>query len=278
MYPKFSESELLKSKLRTYVTDLPNDEEELENLFIHVAKGNLQSFSDKLRGARIALGYSQAAMSNQLQTRQATFSAWENGANIPRLSTLKRILELYNLDPGELIDVNPLQLINDSSVPILNRQHFLFKSFETFIYELDKTEYSKVVPVPISDQLSFAYSLEDDSMNGGEKAMPKGAIVLCSTKELRNLTTSQKEDVIKNRFALVSPAKQDPQLRFIKYEDGVLSLIPLNPKYKLYEFPDTEDCKKYLSDESACQFKGYETFAASVEVYGIAKRVLFDLE
>ena len=40
MYPKFSESELLKSKLRTYVTDLPNDEEELENLQKEINKSN----------------------------------------------------------------------------------------------------------------------------------------------------------------------------------------------------------------------------------------------
>lgn len=277
MYQKFSESDLLKSKLLTYVEELPLNEEEIESLFMHVAKGNVKAFSNKLKQARIDKGISQLAMASQLDTRQATFSGWENGLNIPRIATLKRILELYALDPGELLDPNPLSLKNDSNVPELDRQFFFFKSFDDFTHELQKVSSQRVVPVALSDKLSFAFKMEDESMNSGSKAIPKDALVLCSTFELRHLDFSQKEVIVNNKIALVSIAKQDPQLRLIKYENGILSVIPLNKDFKQYSFPDNEECKKqFIKDNSLCLFNGYETYAGAVEIYGIAKKVIFD--
>lgn len=275
---KFADSDVLKSKLRTYKDPLPENEDGLEALFSYVIKGNLKSFSEKLRNARNNKGISQISMSEYLDVRQSTFSSWERGTNQPRVNTIKMLCEYYDIDPSELIDINPLNVKNDSSVPLVEKSAFLWQKFEPFLDYLKKYEPKENIPIPLSDDLSFAYKVEDMSMFGGDKPLVKNSIVLFSTSELKDLDHHKKEVVCRNKICLVSICGEEPLIRLIKYDNGVLSLIAVNSIHgKSYSFPDSNDFISYLEHDSDCIYNGAKTQSVAVEFFGIAKKVIMNL-
>ena len=280
MYQKFSDSSLLISKLKTYSDELSEDESTIETLFLKIAKTNLKLLGKRLQEARKSKGYSQVGLTNILKVRQATFSDWENGKNLPRLDALKQLLELYDVDPGELIDVNPLKLVNDSFIHVVDDDLFRFKTFDTFLFDLKNLEDKKRIPVPASDQLSFAYKVHDSSMLSAVSSnisLFNNSLVLCSTHELSDTTFSQREIICKDKICIVSICHEEPMLRLIKYENGVLSLIALNGDYKSYGFPDGAEYEKFLEDSDNCIYHGQKTYSCSVEIFGIAKKMYVDL-
>lgn len=276
MSQNFSESSLLKSKLKTYTDKLPDTEQGLESLYAYVVRGNKKSFAEKLKKARTSKDISQVAMAKKLGVQTSTFSSWENAVNQPRISTIKQLTELYQIDAADLIDVNHFNLSNDSFVPLLNSSDFLFTDFENFCHNLE-SEHKEKVPVSLSEQLAFAYKVEDLAMFGGDKPVSVGSLILASTFELKDLQFNKKEILCKNKICIVSICHEEPMLRLIKYENCVLSLIALNGDYKSYCFPDSAEYEKFLKDSDNCIYHGQKTYSCSVEIFGIAKKMYVDL-
>ena len=275
-YKKFSESKVLMSKLKTYCEDLPEDEEQLEALFYKVARNNIKSFGDKLKQARLEYGGAQSGMANFLNVRQATFSDWENGKNLPRIHYLKELLAVYNIDPSDLIDVNPLKIVNDSFIPLVDSSLFLSKRYEDFEHDLERGTNFHKIPVSISENLSFALCMPDSSMFGGDKPIYDNSVLLCSTKGLKGKSSDELFLFCDNKICVVNICGEEPLIRLLKYDDNVLSLIALNEKWTSYSFPDEKEYLKNLDDVKCCIYKEHETYSNSVKIFGIVKKMYVD--
>ncbi|MBQ8023953.1 MAG: helix-turn-helix transcriptional regulator [Succinivibrio sp.] len=275
-FKNFSESKLLISKLNTYLDELPKDEEQIEALFYKIARYNLKAFGEKLQQARITSGYSQLGMANSLHVRQATFSDWEHGKNLPRIAYLKQLIEVYQIDPADLIEVNPQKIVNDSLVPLVDSSFFISKSLEVFIHDLCFLTDVPKIPVSYSDKLSFAFRVTDSSMMGGNKPILEDSILLCSTNGLSGKTTKEQALYCDKKLCLVSVCSHEPVVRLITYDNGVLSLTALNSKWNSYSFPDDVKNELFLNNIDECMFNGVKTYSTSVQIFGIVKKMYVD--
>lgn len=274
---KLSDSSLLISKLKSYAKEVPvNDETELEFLFYKAARSNPEYFSRTLRNARLKIRYSQTWIANKLNVRQATYSEWENGKYIPKITHLLKIVNILEIDPADLIDENPLQTIKDCFIPLVDNSYFKPVDLEHFVSFMNsiKNKYPSV-PVLVYDFLSFAYRITDSSMYGGEKPIFENSILLFSIMELDTGIENQFL-YCDNKICIVTIDDHEPIIRLLKYDNNVLSLIPFNPKWPSYSFPDGKEYLKNIDDPKCCLYNGKETFSNSIHIRGILKKMYVD--
>lgn len=268
---------MLLSKLKSYSDYLPEDEEQLEALYFKVARNNLKSFGDKLREIRTEKGIAQAGIANQLNVRQATYSDWENGRNLPRIFYLKELLAIYDIDPADLIDINPLKIVNDSFVPLIDGYFFMSKRFEDFKRQLSSLSNYPRIPVSLADKISFAIRATDDSMFGGNKPIYTNSVLLCSTEGLSGKIIQEQAQFCNNKICIVNVCGETPLIRLVNYENNVLSLLPSNNHWQKYCFPDGKDNLRNLDDVKYCLYNDFETHLSSVQIFGIVKKMYVDL-
>ena len=68
----------------------------------------------------------------------------------------------------------------EQSVPILPNDFFIGENFDSFVRKLDRYQATDFVKIETQDSYDFALRIDDTDMVGYEKAIPVGAIVLCS--------------------------------------------------------------------------------------------------
>ena len=119
---KFSESSLLFNKLKTYIPNLSNDEEQIKEAVSKVLKLHPEEFGANLKRIRVSKGINQIPFANQLGVAQTTYSSWETGSHIPRLNKIESISELLQVDGGELF--SPSKISKQMSIPLFNKNDF----------------------------------------------------------------------------------------------------------------------------------------------------------
>lgn len=62
------------------------------------------TYAKKLKDARVAAGYTQAAVANLIGRPQPTIGAWEVGRSQPDVDTLATLLRLYNVSANDFFD------------------------------------------------------------------------------------------------------------------------------------------------------------------------------
>ena len=68
---------------------------------------NKATYARKLKDARIAAGYTQAAVADLIGRPQPTVGAWEVGRSQPDVDTLATLLRLYNVSANDFFDYVP---------------------------------------------------------------------------------------------------------------------------------------------------------------------------
>ncbi len=269
-----SDSVLLKQIFLTYKAEFPNSESELEKQYMSLLKIEPLFLAKQLKAIRTEKGFSQEDIAQQLNVKQASLSAWELGVRIPKIKYVKALIDIYNIDPGALLKKNPNFIEPLNSLPILDSNFFIHQSFENIESILKKHSFDKTISSSYSNECNFAFAVQDNSM---EPLFPKGSIAICSTEELKGKEKEEQLIIANNKYAIVNITGQEGRLRKIKYENRVLSLIPLNKDEPFYNFPESEEFEKFVTDKNSMYFHGYITSSASVRIFGIAKFVFFDL-
>ena len=272
-YKKFSEYKVLMSKLRSYSEELPEDEDQIEALYLKIARKNIIYFGEKLKEARLEYGGAQGGMANSLNVRQATFSDWENGKSLPRIHNIKELVEIYQIDPGDLIEVNPLKLANDSFIPLVDNNLFIRTDFESFKHNLEYIRNVPRIPVSISDKLSFAYRVTDSSMFGGATPIYENSMLLCSTAGLGGKAIREQAVFCNSKICIVNVCGDEPLIRLLTFENNVLTLTAFNTKWPTYCFPEGRENLLNLNDVKDCIYKGHETHLGSVRIFGVVKKM-----
>ena len=97
----FSDSSLLKEKLKKYFPDMGDSEDEVKQAMIKILKNHPKEFGLNLRKFRTSVGLSQKTLCDDLGVSQNIWSCWEKGIHSPRLNKLARLSELLEVDVGE---------------------------------------------------------------------------------------------------------------------------------------------------------------------------------
>ncbi|WP_295365358.1 helix-turn-helix transcriptional regulator [uncultured Succinivibrio sp.] len=275
-FSKLSDSKLLIKKLKSYSAEIPNNEEELGLLFMKAARSNLTCFSKRLKRARLEQGRSQVSVASLLNVRQATFSEWENGKYLPNLCHIRQLINIYGIDPAELIEDNPIRIIQDSLVPLLDEK-YLTNTVNEVNYSIRTITGVQRIPVSHSEhQIAFAYRNPDSSMFGGSKPIFENSVLICSIRELLTRSESNLFLYCDNKICIVNVGFGAPLVRLLRYDNNVLSLIALNPKWPSYSFPDGKEYVKNLTDVKDCLYNGKELYSDSIQIVGIVKKMYVD--
>lgn len=277
MYKKFSNSVYLRSKLQTFFPQITNDDKELERSFMYVIKTYPKEFGQKLKELRIKNDYQQVGLANLLNVSQAAYSSWETGGHLPRLHKIKELLDLYQIDPSELIISNPEKKIDGVFVPLVDSKFFIGNRFYDFEHKLLCSNELEAVSVPIGELCDFSFKLEDDEMFGSSKGIMKGSVLLCSFYDLKNaLSNEDKYALIHNRLVVLSICGGPAMLREVRFEGNFLRIIAWNEKVSDIKIAITSNIEPSGNFDDSMLINGHVTSDNSVQFYGVVTKAFFD--
>lgn len=110
-------------------------------------------------------------------------------------------------------------------------------------------------------------------MLGKDKAIPKGATVLCSRSGLKGNNAETQMELANGKIALLSIASGNGLLRELSFDGEKLTLTPWNENYSTLSFPVWVKTKPNIGT----MWHGGETFAHNVKIFGIATKSIFNL-
>ncbi|MBO5305654.1 MAG: helix-turn-helix transcriptional regulator [Clostridia bacterium] len=76
-------------------------------------------FGTKIRNAREDMDLSQREMANMIPMNQSNYSKIERGIQEPSLGQLRRICQILNLDPRNLLDLGEFTPVSKKDIQLL---------------------------------------------------------------------------------------------------------------------------------------------------------------
>ena len=268
-----SSSEGLISKLLTFFPTLERGEDRVAKATMFVVKGHSVEFGSNLRELRKAKGYNQIDLAKLLEVGQNTYSNWETGTHVPKLANIKRIVELLDADPADLMPVNTEGRGGIAKVPIITSSFLKLLRPGDLRRTMALAGELPYIRVPEGEVYDFAFREEDTDMVGDKMAIPPGSIALCQTRCFRDCVTSeQRFQAANGHLAVVSFMGMQGMIREVHFLDEVLNLVPWNPDAKLMAFPTDMKYADRVQPREAMKYLGYDTLAQHVEIFGVIEK------
>lgn len=272
----FCTSSLLICKLKTYYPDMGSTELDVEQALIKVLRNYPKFFGKNLKKIRSEKGLLQATLCSSLGISINSYSGWELGEHVPRLKNLQQLSEFLGVDVGELFVEKPIELSNESLISVYVADSFYATTYEDIVTNRKRIEHAHLIKDPYNGKFEFAFKVGSNDMYGSDKGININSYALCTTEGFS-------EDKIKNLFVcsgkvvLLSIARGPAMLREIHFNGTELRVVAWNPNETDYVFPLTDDDIDKLSDKEKYKYHNVSTNCYSVEVFGIVKKVIFDL-
>jgi transcriptional regulator with XRE-family HTH domain len=277
-YPK------LISKIRSYYPDLDeNDVKSVDMRLWCILSGFSKEFSENLKTIRNRLNLNQTEMGKIFSVSTMGYAQWEKGICPPKISTLKETFDKLELfEPDEIISFNPFnnQSLAVKQIPIIPSKWFRGKTLESSSRLLPTFKAEKYISSSFLDgDYDFAIEIEDNSMMGNERSIPKGSIALCQNKSLLNKSNEDVFREVAGKVSVVGITSSSAEVRETFFNEKFLILRCWNYTLPEKMFPIDQKYLDDLSDEdlNKTKFLGYETFASSIQIHGIVKKIIFDL-
>lgn len=270
----FSESELLYKKLKSFFPDLDKSEGSIRKAVIKVLKLHPESFSNNLKRIRTNKGISQIGLSNYLGVTQTSYSAWECGTHVPRISKIDRLAELLSVDVGELFSEASFE--NDKELPLFRNGDFLSTSTDHFLtYKIYHSENN--TKDLFNGKYQFVYLNTEDDMYGLEKVISKNSLVYCSTNEVSNTDVFDTLKRVDTKVVLLSIAGNPAVLRQIKYDGTYIRLIAWNSMIEEKICLLSEDQSLPKGKENSAMYLNHPLVISSVQIFGVAHKAVLEL-
>lgn len=273
---KFSDSVLLFEQMsRLIPSDLLKGEDEIigaVKLFLTMYP---EIFADNLKKLRTKKGINQVPFAKQLGVAQTTYSSWETGSHVPRLSKILLISELLGIDVGELFlmpDASSIQY----SLPVFVKDDFIEIKLQNFFKDNIQHHQIRVVD-NFSKKYQFVFRNTDDEMIEQGYGIPKNSNVYCTYDHCFNnglLGCIQKVD---GKVILMRIAGGPVLLREIKYDGTYIRIKAWKSEIedKLCLFDENQPLPK--GNEKSAMFLNAPLVASKIEIFGIAQKVVVDL-
>lgn len=280
--PNFPSLKLI-TKLKTYYPNLnETSSKDVEQSLIYVITGFKKEFGENLRKFRTSTGMTQTAASNLFQVTLAAYSQWETGKISPRPTKIEEICKALNIDPADLINVNPVssEAIYDRRVPILSLDFFKAKTFGSAFSEFHNQDISCSEKVKADEYGKYDYAVRvtNTDMVSDRVSLPNGGIALCSWKDLMGKEPLEQMQVADGTLALVSIVYNTVVFREVHFDGKFLTLKCWNKDQEENRFPLKLGDEALLEDPEQAKFAGIVTPASYIQIFGIVKKCLIDYE
>lgn len=280
--PNFPSIKLI-TKLKTYYPNLnETSSKDVEQSLIYVITGFKKEFGENLRKFRTSTGMTQTTASNLFQVTLAAYSQWETGKISPRPTKVEEICKALNIDPADLINVNPVssEAIYDRRVPILSLDFFKAKTFGSAFREFHNQDISCSEKVKADEYGKYDYAVRvtNTDMVSDRVSLPNGGIALCSWKDLMGKEPLEQMQVADGTLALVSIVYNTVVFREVHFDGKFLTLKCWNKDQEENRFPLKLGDEALLEDPEQAKFAGIVTPASYIQIFGIVKKCLIDYE
>ncbi len=276
-------SEKLISKLKTYYPNLnETSSKDVEQSLIYVITGFKKEFGENLRKFRTSTGMTQTTASNLFQVTLAAYSQWETGKISPRPTKIEEICKALNIDPADLINVNPVssEAIYDRRVPILSLDFFKAKTFGSAFSDFKKLDLNSLENVKSDEYGKYDYAVRvtNTDMVSDRVSLPNGGIALCSWKDLMGKEPLEQMQVADGSLALVSIVYNTVVFREVHFDGKFLTLKCWNKDQEEKRFPVKLGDEALLDDPEQAKFAGIVVPACFVQIFCIVKTCIINFK
>lgn len=280
--PNFPSLKLI-TKLKTYYPNLnETSSKDVEQSLIYVITGFKKEFGENLRKFRTSTGMTQTTASNLFQVTLAAYSQWETGKISPRPTKVEEICKALNIDPADLINVNPVssEAIYDRRVPILSLDFFKAKTFGSAFSEFKKLDLNSLENVKSDEfgKYDYAVRVTNTDMVSDRVSLPNGGIALCSWKDLMGKEPLEQMQVADGSLALVSIVYNTVVFREVHFDGKFLTLKCWNKDQEEKRFPVKLGDEALLDDPEQAKFDGIVVPACFVQIFCIVKTCIINFK
>lgn len=255
---ELTSSTKLYEKLLTYFPKLEKTEDQLGKALLDVVKLKTPEFAANLKELRKKAGINQVPLCNYLGCTQGTYSAWENGSHTPRLSILYKLVELLQIDAGDLIDYyDHSELRKD--VPLLDSDFFKSQrddaNFEYKLANCIKIERQKTYQVDVADDVYFAYKVKDNSMIGAYKSISSDSVLLVKKISRENLKEDDLYSQLSGKLVVANVCGRESVVRQVLFDGVNVSLQAWNANVpSLNAVIEGHSSSSYTTTNNICLF------------------------
>ncbi|MGN0915254.1 MAG: helix-turn-helix domain-containing protein [Succinivibrio sp.] len=274
---KFSDSVLLFEEMsRIIPSDLLKGEDEIigaVKLFLTMYP---DVFAENLKMLRTKKGINQIPFAKKLGVAQTTYSSWETGSHVPRLSKILLISELLEIDVGELFSRNYMDSLVLGTLPVFSKSDFFEIKLDNFFK--DNLQHHQIrISDNFSKKYQFVFRNTDDEMIEQGYGIPKNSNVYCMYDHCFKsglLSCIQKVD---GKVVLMRIAGGPVILREIKYDGTYIRIKAWKTEIedKVCLFDENQPMPK--GNENSAMFLNNPLVVSMIEILGIACKVMVDL-
>lgn len=275
----FASSSLLVENLKNFFPEMGTSETEVKQAMTKVLKTYLKGFGLNLKKIRTKKGINQVPFAKQLGVTQTTYSFWETGSHVPRLSKISMISELLGIDVGELFFdeiSNPTQNIDIGYLPIYDGSSFFSKTYEDIATKRVLLSPKELILDAYRGEYDFAFKSKDTAVVGESFSIPLNALVMCSSA---GLIAEKEKDLLlcSGKIVLISITRQQALLKRVFFDGKILKVESLSKDEQNYEFPLTEDAYNEMENKTKAIYHNQLIYISDIEIFAIARKCVFDL-
>lgn len=192
------------------------------------------SIASQIKKLRKSRGWTQPQLADQLSVSKQTISNWETGIKVPRMGSLQKLADLFNVKIGEITNAS----IDDNDVSKINKP-------SNVIYPLSDSLQRVKIPIigeiACGDPITAEENIEGYTEETFEKPIPSGTLfaLRCKGHSMEptihdgSLVTIREQPTVEDGeiAAVLVDGDNEATLKRVKHQGDLIMLMPDNKEY-----------------------------------------------
>lgn len=192
------------------------------------------SIASQIKKLRKSRGWTQPQLADQLSVSKQTISNWETGIKVPRMGSLQKLADLFNVKIGEITNAS----IDDNDIFKINKS-------SNVIYPLSDSLQRVKIPIigeiACGDPITAEENIEGYTEETFEKPIPSGTLfaLRCKGHSMEptihdgSLVTIREQPTVEDGeiAAVLVDGNTEATLKRVKHQGDLVMLMPDNKEY-----------------------------------------------
>lgn len=192
------------------------------------------SIASQIKKLRKSRGWTQPQLADQLSVSKQTISNWETGIKVPRMGSLQKLADLFNVRIGEITNAS----IDDNDISKINKP-------SNVIYPLSDSLQRVRIPIigeiACGDPITAEENIEGYTEETFEKPIPSGTLfaLRCKGHSMEptihdgSLVTIREQPTVEDGeiAAVLVDGDNEATLKRVKHQGDLIMLMPDNKEY-----------------------------------------------
>lgn len=192
------------------------------------------SIASQIKKLRKSRGWTQPQLADQLSVSKQTISNWETGIKVPRMGSLQKLADLFNVRIGEITNAS----IDDNDISKINKP-------SNVIYPLSDSLQRVRIPIigeiACGDPITAEENIEGYTEETFERPIPSGNLfaLRCRGHSMEptihdgSLVTIREQPTVEDGeiAAVLVDGDNEATLKRVKHQGDLIMLMPDNKEY-----------------------------------------------